>query len=105
MKLTVGERIRLLTILPEKGNLLTLKIISKLRDDLSFSEKEHKDFNIVASTDRITWNDKARDKDIEVGDQVRDLAKKTLQDLEGREELTLADLGLWEKFVGENNGS
>ena len=54
MKLDVGERIRLLGILPEKGNLLTLKIVRELRDDLSFSEKEHKDFKIVAKMDRIT---------------------------------------------------
>jgi len=101
MKLDVAERIRLLGILPEKGNLLTLKIVRELRDDLSFSEKEHKDFKIVAKMDRITWSDDAKKKAVKIGDQAKELVEKTLKDLDEKEELTLADIDLWDKFIGE----
>lgn len=40
MKLTVVERIVLQTLLPQKGNELTLKLVRKLREALSFSEQE-----------------------------------------------------------------
>lgn len=40
MKLTVMERIQLQNMLPEKGDYITLKLIRKLRESLSFSEKE-----------------------------------------------------------------
>ncbi len=101
MKLDVGERIRLLGILPEKGNLLTLKIVSALRDDLSFSEKDHKDFKIVVKMDRITWADKAKKKDVKIGDQAKEIIVKSLKELDAKEELTLPDVPLWEKFIGE----
>ena len=101
MKLDVAERIRLLGILPEKGNLLTLKIVRELRDDLSFSEKEHKDFNILTKMDRITWSDAAKKKAVKIGDQAKELVEKTLKELDEKEELTLADIDLWDKFIGE----
>lgn len=101
MKLDVSDRIRLLAILPEKGNLLTLKIVRELRDDLSFSEKEHKSMGIKITSDRITWHDKAKPKDVKIGDLGKELIEKALRELNEKDELTLPDLALWEKFVGE----
>jgi len=101
MKLEVSERIRLLGILPEKGNLLTLKIISDLRKDLSFSEKEHKDMELTVTQDRITWADNSKKKEVKFGDQAKEIIVKTLKEMDEKEELTLPDIDLWEKFVGE----
>jgi hypothetical protein len=100
MKLDVGTRIRLLGILPETGNLLTLKIVRELRDELSFSEKEHKDFKITTRGNEITWSDKAKPKTVKFGDQARELVVKVLRELNKKEELTMPDLDLWEEFVG-----
>jgi len=44
MELTILERIKLLEVLPPQGDLLTLKILRKLRETLSFSEEELKSF-------------------------------------------------------------
>lgn len=44
MKLTIVERTRLLEVLPAQENILTLKILRKLRETLSFSEEELKTF-------------------------------------------------------------
>ena len=46
MKLTIFERTRLLGILPPQGDILTLKILRKLRESLSFSEEELKTFSV-----------------------------------------------------------
>lgn len=101
MKLDVGNRIRLLAILPEKGNLLTLKIVRELREALSFSEKEHKDFGIKQMGDRIVWDVKIKAKAIKFGDQAKELVEKALRDLNEKDDLTIPDLALWELFIGE----
>jgi len=44
MKLNILERTRLLEALPAQENILTLKILRKLRETLSFSEEELKVF-------------------------------------------------------------
>jgi hypothetical protein len=101
MKLDVAERIRLLGILPEKGNLLTLKIVRTLRDELSFSEAEHKDMNIEVKQDRITWKDGAAEKDVEIGDLAKEVITLRLRAMDEAKELTLPDIDLWEKFIGD----
>ena len=42
MELTTIERLKLLEVLPPTGDILTLKIVRKLRETLSFSEEELK---------------------------------------------------------------
>lgn len=101
MELLVGDRIRLLGILPEAGNLLTIKIVRKLREALSFSEEEHKELKIVAKDDRITWDIAAKPKEIDIGDQGKEIIEKALRGLNEKDELTVPDVGLWEKFIGE----
>ena len=44
MKLTILERTQLLGALPEREDILTIKILRKLRETLSFSEEELKSF-------------------------------------------------------------
>ena len=44
MELNIMERLKLLEALPPQGDLLTLKILRKLREALSFSEEELKTF-------------------------------------------------------------
>jgi hypothetical protein len=101
MKLDVSERIRLLGILPEKGNLLTLKIVSTLRDDLSFSEKELKDWKIVTTPDRITWADGSKEKEVKIGEKAKEIIVNRLKEMDEKEELTIPDINLWDRFVGD----
>lgn len=46
MKLDTMERVKLLETLPEKEDILTLKILRKLRESLSFTEEELKNFDV-----------------------------------------------------------
>lgn len=45
MELDIMERVKLLEVLPPQGDLITLKILRKLRETLSFSEAELKLFD------------------------------------------------------------
>jgi hypothetical protein len=101
MKLSVSDRIRLLGVLPDKGNILTLKIVHTLRGDLSFSEKELKDWEITTTEGMIKWNAKAKEKEVKVGDAAKEVIVTALKALDEKSELTPGDIGLWDKFVGE----
>jgi hypothetical protein len=86
--------------LPEKGSILTLRIVQELRAALSFSEKEHKDFGLNATAEMITWNDKgAKEKEVKIGEEATKIIKDKLKELDEAEELTPTDISIWERFM------
>ena len=101
MKLSVFERLNLLSILPSEGSFTNLKIIRETREDLSFDEKENKLLGFQQTDDgRITWNiDVVNDKEINVGEIAKELIKKALKKLDKDEKLTEQHFSLYEKFV------
>jgi len=101
MKLTIIERITLLGALPTEGNVVTLKIVRKLREALSFTEEELKTFGIEVQGERITWNVTVEPPDgveIPVGEKATDIASAALQKLNAANKLTEQHLSLCEKF-------
>jgi len=51
MELTIAERFVLLNMLPQQGDITTVKIVRRLREALSFSEQEHVDYEIHTEPD------------------------------------------------------
>jgi len=129
MKMTVIERIQLQNLLPAQGDFITLKLIRKLRESLSFSEKEIAEISFknhwkcdICSTKEIAsqvpkcpkcgeymmpagmvnW-DEAKAvkviKDVHMGRTMRDLCRSVLQKLSDNKELTEQTMPLYEKFV------
>lgn len=113
MLLTLGERFAILQTLPAQGNLVTLKVIRKLRESLAPSEEEFKEFQILTAgqeredgttvpEDRIVWNDKGREpREIEIGEKAKDVIAEAFKKLERDNQLPITHLELYEKFVGE----
>lgn len=96
------ERIQLLSVLPAEGNAVTLRIVSDLRRDLSFSEKELKDGEIKTDPEnnRVMWNNNADVvKDVKVGDTARGVIVDAMKKLDTEKKLNLALLPLYEKFM------
>lgn len=99
MKFSVAERMNLLGVLPVKGDMTTIVIVRNLREDASFSEQEHKDFEIITEGERVSWNaDKVTEKEIMVGDKAREIIKKSLKELDKAQELTEGTALLYERF-------
>ena len=100
MELTVKERLVLLNLLPNEGNFLTLRLMRKLREALSFDEEELKRLNVVQNGDRVSW-DITVDirKDIAVGDVMTDVIVKDLKGKDKDGKLTEDHITLYEKFV------
>lgn len=101
MELSVFERLILLNILPREGNFTTLKIVRKLREDLSFDEEEHKALEFqVDDKGAVKWKTEADiPKDVAIGEKATDLIVDTLKKLDKDKKLTEQHYGLYEKFV------
>ena len=104
MKLAVFERLVLLNVLPQEGNFITLKIVRKLRENLSFDEKELKALKLTVDPEKgnATWDTaKEPNKDVEIGREARKIIVTALEKLDKDEKLTQEHFTLFEKFVEE----
>ena len=102
MELTVFERLILLEILPSEGDFLTLKIVRKMREDLSFSEEEHKNLQFVQEENLVRWNKAAEEnKPITFGEKAISIIKAALNKLNNDKKLTEQHFTLYEKFIEE----
>ena len=100
MELNVLNRLLLLNSLPKEGNITTLRIVQKLREDLSFSEDEHKKLNFLQNGDSLTWDTTTPVvKDVNVGPKAHALIVETLEALSKNKKLTADFLPLFDLFV------
>jgi len=100
MKLDVLNRLVLLNVLPKEGNIMTLKIVRKLREELSFSEEEHKELDFQESNGKLVWNTVINDdKEIEIGEKASDIIVETLKKLDRENKLHEDHLPIWEMFI------
>ena len=98
MELTILERLMLLGILPEKGDLTTVRIVRKLREALSPTEAEHVEHKIQSSPDgNVKWEND-REKPIELGAKAHEIAVKALEKLDSEGAITEQHLSLCDKF-------
>ena len=100
MKLTVAERIGILSFLPVRGDYLTLKILNQLRMNLAFTEEELKDWEIVEDKEnqRVSWNFEGA-IDIPIGEVATAIIEECLKDLDTRKEIPVNLLDIYEKFI------
>ena len=100
MELTVKERLLLLSILPQEGSFTTIKIIRKLREELSFSEEEHEELGFRESDGKVGWDEGAEKmKEVEIGLKATDVVAAALKELDRKNSLHVDHFSLFEKFV------
>jgi len=103
MKLDVRERLVLLSVLPAEGNFITLKVVRKLRESLSFNEEEIKLYKFVQGNNQVTWdNSVEQSKAIEIGTQAKTIIQDTLNKLDKEEKLRDEHFTLCVKFLGKD---
>ena len=96
--LNIGERIRLLTLLPRTGNVVTLRVVQELSKELGFTEDEITGGTIVQEEGRVTWPNQIN-RSYEFGDVAVEVMATPLKALEAAEKLTSEHLTIYEKFV------
>jgi hypothetical protein len=101
MELSVLERVLLSNILPAKGSFSNLKLLRVAREDLSFDDKENKILNIRQEGQQVLWNEPKPPlmKTINFGEVATEIIKKTLREMDKKEELSADFLTIYEKFI------
>ena len=103
MKLNVMGRLVLLNILPKEGDFTTLKIVRTMREDLSFTEEEHKKLNFQQEEGNVRWTQSAdMERDINFGEKATDIIVEVLKKLNTDKKLAEQHFNLYEQFVGES---
>lgn len=99
MELNVQERLTLVNLLPEKGNFETMKLIESLRDTLYPSPEEVEKYAIKQEGNNIRWNEEgAKGIPVKLTKAQKELLKKSLDELDEKEELTFAHYAVFKKF-------
>ena len=100
MELGVLERTIIMQLLPTESDYITYKVLTDLRDNLGFSEKEIKDFEIRTEGTQIIWDSKkAKVKEVEVGAEGTKIITKALKELDEKGKINAQNALLYEKFV------
>ena len=101
MKLLVHERLLLLNLLPATGDITSIKLLRKVKEDLSFNEKENKDLGFVQDGEMLRWNSEKGnvEKDITIGEIITELIKTELKKMNEEKKLTEQHISIYEKFI------
>jgi len=105
VKLTVLERLTALQLLPKEGNYVTLGVIRKAEEMLTFTENEiakYKFKNIPGpdNTQRTQWDSNVEQvTDLKLGAKAISLIGEELEKLDKDKKLKQEQFSLYEKFV------
>ena len=102
-KLTVKQRVDLQSILPPRGDFVTIKMIRVLREDLSFTEEELEKLQFKCRTDgNVEWNAEAAEKcikEITIPEAIITTSKEILERANTAKQITDAHLDFYEMFM------
>jgi hypothetical protein len=101
--LSVLDRLLLLGLLVPKsngpGNLMTLRIMRTLCEDLSFSEQDHANFKLTQDDKKISWDHATEtDKAVEIGPKAKEIILSAMAEASKAEALTGQHVDLCDKF-------
>ena len=96
MDLDLVERFTLLSTLPEKGDMVTIKVLRRLREALAPSEKEIEQYDLRSKDWQIQSGQGVCDVDIT--ETQRGIIVDALKDADSKKQLTVQHISLWEKF-------
>ena len=98
-KLTLSDRFAALSVLPAEGNFATLKLIRKLREQLSLTEAEIKDQKVIQNGDQITWEKGEKTTEMEFGEFAENMIKEHLKKMNEANKLEDSHFAIYEMFV------
>lgn len=104
MILGIIDRINLLSILPERGDIVTLKLVKDLTEKIGFSEEEIRDANLRQEGDKVLWETaKSTIKDVELSAKGVVFLYEKLKELSDKGNLDIKMVELFDKFEAAAN--
>ena len=100
MNLNIAERLVLAGLLPDQGDIVTLRLVTDLRSRLLFTEEEMKEAGIVQDGTAMRWEPGCDlMKDVKIGSATRGIIVSALKKLNDDKQLTANHIPLYERFV------
>ena len=100
MELTVLDRLALLGLLPNEGDVTTLLIVRQLRESLTFTEEEHEALGFKYNDEKqLVWNAQPpQSREYDFPRKQREAIEEALNKADKAKKLTLDSLPVYEKF-------
>ena len=99
------DRFVLLNVLPPEGDVTTIKIVHRLRQDLAPTEQEFKDYKIVQKEGQVMWDDRVEQKkgaqEKKIGPKAYIMIEEAFEKLNKEKKLTEGHLDTFLKFSDE----
>jgi len=88
-------------MIPPTGDIKSLKLMRVFREDLSFSDAEHKEVDFqTLPNGSVKWtNGKIKPKEVKVSPVVQSVIITLLTDMDKEKTLTENHIDLWDMFV------
>ena len=100
MDLTILEILTIQQLLPQTGSLINLRLMRKVREDLSFSNDELETHNLVDDGNgNVTWTVSDFTKEFNFESSVANIIVAALKKLDAEEKLEERHVSLFEKFT------
>ena len=100
MDFDVRDRLILLNVIPVQGNLVTLKMVRVLREELGFDNDEYQAFNLRTEGGSFHWDEtKERSKEVSVPITMQELIISAFGKLSKENALHLEHVDLYERFM------
>ena len=99
MELAILDRITLLNILPVEGDVVTMRLLKKLREELGFTEEEIKKHKINSADSRVMWEETGYKADVDIGEKATDIIKDAFKKLDQEKKLREEMIPLYDTFM------
>lgn len=101
VELRLAHRLMLLQLLPDRGNLIMLRVAAALEKRLALSEEELTALNVVQKSDQIVWDaSKDTPKEFTFSPVEAGVIVDALKAKERGQQLEKQMLPVWEMFIG-----
>ena len=95
------DRLLLLNVCPKEGNIVNMRTVKKMLDDIGFSDEEQRDWKIITRPNgQVTWDNKvAKDKEVSFSDVAVTILKSEIKKLDEQKKISVQLIGvLLDKF-------
>jgi hypothetical protein len=100
VKLNVLERVLLMNMLPQKGNLVTCRAVNNVGKQLTITKEETAEYEIKNENGMTLWNEAGRtEKEFDIPPSSIKAIRDILYKLDEEEKLPANSVSLCEKFL------
>lgn len=101
MKLSIKDRLTIASLYPQQSNIVEQVIVKDIKKKVDLSQSEFKEINLKVSEGKYTWNNKAKDKEVDFTESELSLLKSQIDKLDKEKKITQDILSLCLKIKGD----